>query len=170
MRVNRLTNLALLTALALALSYLEALLPLGALFPVPGVKLGLANIVTLFALVSLDGRSAALIVAARTLLSALLFSGPSGFLYSILGGLLAVAVMWALLRWCGNRLSLGAVSVAGAAAHGAGQICAAALMMKSAAVFGYLPVLLLLSIPVGLLTGLLALLLLARLTSKCSGF
>ena len=78
----------------------------------------------------------------------------TAFLFSLLGGLLSLAVMWALLRVEGRFCSLLGVSVAGAAGHNIGQVIASVFWMQTGAVVGYLPYLLLMSIPLGLVTGL----------------
>ena len=87
----------------------------------------------------------------------------SAFFYSICGGLLSLAVMLPLREQLGRRFSLPGISAAGAAAHNTGQIIAAAVMMRSGAIFGYLPVLLVASLPVGTLMGVLAAMVCARL-------
>ena len=121
--LRRLTRCAVLTALALALSVAEGLVPLTILFPLPGLRLGLANLVTVYALCRLSGREALLILAARCLLGALLGGNLMALAFSLTGGLLAFGVMALLLR-C-SFLSLFGVSIAGAAAHNTGQILAA---------------------------------------------
>lgn len=162
--VKQLTRLALYTALAMVISYLESFIPISTFIPLPGFKLGLANIVTFYVLIKMDLKSAVMLTLARTGLSALLFSGVSGFLYSILGGLFAVTIMALLLKL--NKNSLCAISVAGAASHHTGQIIAASLMMKTIAVFGYLPLLFILSLPVGILTGFACVILIEKLPEK----
>lgn len=142
---------ALLTALALALSYTERLIPLGLVIPLPGVKLGLANIVTLFALYALGRGPAFAILTVRCLLSSLFGGGLSAFFFSITGGLLAMAVMALLAD--SRHLSIFGVSICGAAAHNVGQIAAAALVLKSGMVVAYLPPLLLVGIATGFITG-----------------
>lgn len=112
--LRRLTRCAVLTALALALSVAEGLVPLTILFPLPGLRLGLANLVTVYALCRLSGREALLILAARCLLGALLGGNLMALAFSLTGGLLAFGVMALLLR-C-SFLSLFGVSIAGAAA------------------------------------------------------
>lgn len=152
--VRRLALCAVLTALALGLSVLENLFPLGLLIPLPGVKLGLANIVTVFALYELGGLPAAAIVTARCLLGSIFAGNAQALLFSLLGGLSAVAVMIVLRRH--RRLSVFGVSIGGAAAHNIGQICAAMIALGSTAVLGYLPFLLGVSLLTGALTGLVA--------------
>ena len=151
--LRRLTRCAVLTALALALSVAEGLVPLTILFPLPGLRLGLANLVTVYALCRLSGREALLILAARCLLMALAFS--------LTGGLLALGVMALLLR-C-SFLSLFGVSIAGAAAHNTGQILAAMAVLGSRAPLVYLPPLLLCSLVTGAVTGGASMLLVHRI-------
>lgn len=151
---RELTTCALLTAMALALSYLENLFPLAAAVPLPGVKLGLANMVTLFALYALGPGQALLILTARCLLGAMFAGNMNALIFSLLGGFCAMGVMILLSRW--KRLSVYGVSAGGAAAHSCGQVAAAVLTLGSWAPVGYLPVLLGVSLATGAVTGLLA--------------
>lgn len=153
---KRLALCGLLTALAIILSLVERLFPLDALIPIPGVKLGLANVVTLFVLTYLSPRAALAVLLCRVTLSALLMGSITAFLFSLFGGLLSLLVMDMLLHVDSRYLSLLGVSVGGAAAHNIGQIAAAMLWMKTTAVISYLPVLLVMSVPLGLITGLTA--------------
>ena len=95
---RRLTRCAVLTALALALSVTEGLFPLTVLVPLPGLRLGLANLVTIYALCTMSGREALLILVARCLLGALVGGNLSALAFSLGGGLLAFGVMWLLVR------------------------------------------------------------------------
>ena len=149
---KQLTLCALLTAMALALSYLENLFPLTLAIPVPGVKLGLANIVTVFALYALGPGQALLILLARCLLGSLFAGNMNALIFSLLGGLCALGTMVLLSRRRG--LSLYGVSIGGAAAHNCGQILAAVLTLGSPAPLYYLPVLLAVSLLTGGLSGL----------------
>ena len=151
MRTKKLTQCAVLTALALALSLLERVLPLTAWIPLPGVKLGLGNIVTLFALLTLGAPYAAAILVLRAVLGSIFAGSLTSLVYSLSGGALALAVM--LLASRSRHLSVYGVSVLGAAAHSVGQIAAAAALMGSMAVLSYLPLLLLVSIGTGALVG-----------------
>ena len=153
MQAKKLTLCGMLTALAVVLSLVERLFPLDAVVPVPGVKLGLANVVTLFALTRLSARDALAVLLCRVALSSLLRGSVTAFLFSLFGGLLSLVAMW-LLRAEGRFCSLLGVSVAGAAAHNIGQIIAAVIWMKTGAVVAYLPFLLVMSVPLGLVTGL----------------
>ena len=148
------TLCALLTALALALSYLENFFPLSLAIPLPGVKLGLANIVTVFALYALGTAPAFLILIARCLLGAMFAGNMSALIFSLLGGVAAMAVMAGLSRL--GRLSVYGVSVGGAAAHNCGQVAAAVLTLGNTAPLYYLPVLLGVSLLTGALTGLVS--------------
>ena len=136
-RSRELTVCGMLTALAIILSIVERAFPLDAIIPIPGVKLGLANVVTLFALTRLGLRDSLAVVVCRVTLASLLMGSVTAFLFSLFGGLLALFVMWALLHAEGRFCSLLGVSVAGAAA-----------------VLTYLPYLLVMSVPLGLVTGL----------------
>ena len=113
--LRRLTRCAVLTALALALSAAEGLVPLTVLFPLPGLRLGLANLVTVYALCRLSGREALLILLARCLLGAVVGGNLTALAFSLTGGLLALGVTALLLR--SRWLSLFGVSIAGAAAQ-----------------------------------------------------
>lgn len=154
MRTKELTACGLLTAAALALSYLENLFPLSAAIPIPGIKLGLANIVTVFVLYAMGTDRAFLVLTARCLLGAMFAGNLNALLFSLLGGLAAMAAMALLSRLEG--LSVYGVSMGGAAAHSCGQIAAALLSLGSAAPLYYLPVLLTVSLFTGALTGLVS--------------
>lgn len=142
---------AILICLALALSYTERFIPLQLLVPLPGVKLGLANIVTLIALYLLGTKSAFAIVIPRCVLGAVFGGGITGLLFSLTGGVMALAVMSLAGRI--KLFSVFGVSVLGAAAHNVGQILSAMLLMHTCAIGAYLPYLLLVSLFTGLATG-----------------
>ena len=151
---KQLTLCAVLTALALALSYLENLFPLSLAIPIPGIKLGLANIVTVFALYALGPAQAFLILLARCFLGAVFAGNMNALIFSLLGGVTAMVVMIIL---SGLRcLSVYGVSVGGAAAHNCGQVAAAVLTLGNTAPLYYLPVLLGVSLLTGALTGLVS--------------
>lgn len=147
----------LLTGAAFALSWLEFMLPLS--LPVPGHKIGLANIVTLFALYKLGAKPALFILLARCLLSLLLFGAVTQFAFSLAGGLAAYVLMCFLKR--SPFFSVYGVSVAGATAHNVGQTTVAALLMGTPELYAYLLYLL----PVGILAGLIT----AYLFKLCEG-
>ena len=147
---KQLTLCAVLTAMALALSYLENLFPLSLAIPLPGIKLGLANIVTVFALYALGPGQALLILVGRCLLGAVFAGNMNALIFSVLGGVSAMLVMILLSR--PGRLSVYGVSIGGAAAHNCGQIAAAVLTLWSTAPLAYLPVLLAASLLTGAVT------------------
>ena len=149
---KQLTLCAVLTAMALALSYLENFFPLSLAIPIPGVKLGLANIVTVFALYVLGPGQAMLILLARCLLGAVFAGNMNALIFSLLGGVSAMLVMIRLSR--SRRLSVYGVSIGGAAAHNCGQVAAAVLTLGNTAPLYYLPILLGVSLFTGALTGL----------------
>lgn len=148
---------AMLTALALALSYLESFFPLSLVIPLPGIKLGLANIVTLFALYTLGPGQALIILVARCTLGALFAGNMNALIFSVLGGVFAMVMMILLSRF--RRLSVYGVSMGGAAAHNCGQVAAAVVTLGNPAPLAYLPILLAVSLLTGALTGLVATLL-----------
>ena len=151
---GHLTLCAVLTAMALALSYLENFFPLSLAIPIPGIKLGLANIVTLFALYALGPGQALLILVARCLLGSVFAGNMNALIFSVMGGVTAMLVMIGLRHLRG--LSVYGVSIGGAAAHNCGQVAAAVVTMGNTAPLYYLPVLLGVSLFTGALTGLIA--------------
>lgn len=142
---------AVLIALALALSYTERFIPLQMLVPMPGVKLGLANIVTLIALYLLGGKAAFMVLIPRCIMGAIFGGGISGLLFSLGGGILAMASMALAKRIA--AFSVYGVSLVGAAAHNIGQILAAMVMMRSVHIGAYLPWLLVVCLFTGLAIG-----------------
>lgn len=146
---RRAAVLGLLGALALALSFLESLLPPIPVLP-PGAKLGLSNLVTMFAAGSL-GLPSALFLAALKGGFAFLTRGVAAAAMSLCGGLLSTAVMWLLLRK--TNASLSVVGVCGALSHNLAQLLAAYFLTASAVLF-YLPFLLIFGVLTGFLTGL----------------
>lgn len=142
---------AVLTAMALALSYLERFFPLSLAVPIPGIRLGLANIVTVFALYVLGGGRAFLILLGRCFLGSVFAGTMSALFFSLLGGVSALLVM--LLLSGVRGLSVYGISVGGAAAHNCGQAAAAVLTLGDPAPLYYLPVLLAAALLTGTLTG-----------------
>lgn len=150
-KTRRVTLCALLISLALALSWMERFFPLQLVIPLPGVKLGLANIVSLVALYLLDGRSAALILALRCLLGSVFGGGITSLMFSLTGGLVSMLVMIPARHV--PFLSLYGVSILGAAAHNIGQILVSMLLMHSVYIGAYLPYLLVIGVLTGFATG-----------------
>lgn len=150
-KTRRITLCAVLLALALALAYMERFFPLQLIVPLPGVKLGLANVVSLVALYYLDGKSAYIILALRCLLSSVFGGGITSLLFSFTGGTLSMLAM--VLAKRARFLSVYGVSILGAAAHNIGQICAAMLLMHSVYIGAYLSYLLIVALFTGFATG-----------------
>lgn len=157
-KTKRLVLLAMLTAVAMILSYVESLLPS---VGIPGVKMGLANIAVIFALFRFGWKEAAALSLVRVVFVSLLFGSVGAMLYSLAGAVLSLAVM-ALLRRI-DRFSTVGISVAGGVAHNAGQILMAMLILQTKQLLGYLPVLAVSGIAGGVLTGLAAALLIRRI-------
>lgn len=150
---RRLTLTALLSAAALGIFALEAQLP--SPIPVPGVKLGLANVVTLFAMAALGRREAGAVLAVRLLLGAMFAASPSTLLYSAAGGVLAYGVMCVGTALIPEK-RLWAVSALAAVAHNAGQLAVCALVVRTAGIFVYAPILAASGVVTGVFTGLTA--------------
>lgn len=160
---RRLTRAALLTAIALTIFMAEAQLP--APVPIPGVKLGLANIVTVYAMYVLGPGDTLMILFARIFLGAVFSGQMMTLLYSLGGGALCYLALLAL-RWVLSRDYLWLCSPIAAIFHNLGQLLVAAGVMKSAAVLAYLPYLVLAGACAGLFTGICAQLLLRRLEKR----
>ena len=143
---SRVAYFGVFTALALIFSYVESLIPIN--FGIPGVKLGLANLITLIALYKMSVKEAFLISIARVILSGFIFGNLFAILYSLAGGLLSLAIMTWFKR--SNKFSIYGISMAGGVFHNVGQLMMAILVVESVTIAGYLPVLLV----SGLLTGL----------------
>ena len=156
---RELTRFALLIALAMVLSWLESLVPLS--LAVPGVKLGLANLVVIFALYRLGPRQAAVISLVRVLLVTFTFGNAFSFAYSLAGAALSFVVML-LLQKTGKFSMLG-VSIAGGVFHNIGQILVAMAVLVTAELMWYLPALLLAGIVAGVCIGAVGALITARI-------
>jgi len=148
LKTKKLTAMALLTAVAMILSYVEAMLPS---IGIPGVKMGLANIAVVFALYRLGWREAAAISLVRVVLMALLFTGVAAMLYSLAGAAVSLLLMTALKKT--GLFSAVGISVAGGVGHNAGQVLLAMWMLDTAELIYYLPVLALSGVIAGVLIG-----------------
>ena len=142
---------AVLAALALGLSTLEGLFPISLLVPLPGVKLGLANIVVMYALFFMGPRQALVLDVLKALFVFLVSGFTAGFL-SLCGGLLSLLVMWVLYYLLPVRPTWFILSVCGALAHNIGQLLGAGVIISSSLSFYYAPVMLVLGLVMGLLT------------------
>ena len=151
MKTKKMLQCAILLSLALVLSYFERFIPLQMLVPLPGVKLGLANIVTLSAMYLMGAKYAYAILVLRCLMGAMFGGGITSLAFSLTGGLMALTVM--LLSARAPLFSIYGVSILGAAAHNIGQICAAMVLMDSIYIAAYLPYLLIVALFTGFATG-----------------
>lgn len=160
--VRRISVNALLCAAAIMLSYLEVLLPLSALIPLPGMRLGLANFAITLVFVLLSPADAALVSSVRVLLMGLLFGSPTSLYFSAMGAFFSFLLLL-FMKLIGRRCSFFGVSVLSAAAHNLGQILAAVTLFGTSLIVSYLPILLLASVFFGGLVGILLNLLVPRL-------
>ena len=133
------------TALALIFSYVETLIPIQ--FGVPGIKLGLANLIIVIVLYKTDWREALLLSVVRIILAGFIFGSLFSIIYSLAGGILSLAVMALLKRT--DRFSVAGISIAGGVCHNIGQLIVAMVVVETYQVGYYLPVLLI----AGLITG-----------------
>lgn len=160
--MNKTQKIALygvLTALALILSYVESQIP--PLMAVPGMKLGLTNIVVLVALYSIDEKGALAINIVRIIIVSVLFGTAMSFAFSLAGGILSYIVM-ILLKKTGC-FGITGVSIAGGVSHNIGQILVAMLLLSTTAIGYYLPILWASGIASGLVIGIIGGLVFARL-------
>ena len=152
-RVRWLSGTALFCVLAMGLSYLEFLLPLGAVIPIPGFKLGLSNAIIVF-LLHRDRRQAFAVLLGKVALTALLFGGAMSFVFSLFGGLLSFFGMLALDLLLGARITDLSLSCAGGVLHNVGQLCAAILFMGGKVLLPYATPLMLAGLFCGAVIGL----------------
>lgn len=152
MSTTKIAKYGLLIALAMVLSYVESLVP--AFFAVPGMKLGLTNVVVLFALYAMDFKSAIFINMIRILLVGFMFGNGVSILYSLAGGILSGMVMLLFKRFTSLRIVT--VSIAGGVAHNLGQILVAMLMLQTKAIAWYLIILWFTGIGAGIVVGVIS--------------
>ena len=159
MKTRKMTQMALLSAIALTIFMVEAQIP--ALVPIPGVKLGLANIVTVFAVFAMGPKEASAILFVRIFLGAVFAGNFSTIFYSAAGGALAILVT-ILLRKILTEKQLWVAGIMGAIAHSIGQMAMAVAITQTVGLVSYLPMMIVCSIITGLFTGFCAQFLLDR--------
>ena len=159
MKTKKITVMALCVALAMILSFVESQIP--TFVPIPGIKVGLANIAVVFALYRLGWKEALCISLLRVVLVSMLFGHMASFFYSLAGAVLSFAGM-ALMKRSGLFGHV-AVSVTGGVLHNAGQILMACLLMETNLILYYLPFLVLAGTIAGVVIGLIAALLIDRI-------
>ncbi len=162
MNTRKLTTYALLAALAMILSFVESRIP--AFFAVPGMKLGLTNIVVLTALYKLDAKSALFINIVRIIVVSVLFGNVMAFAFSMAGGFLSWAVM--VLSKRSGKFGITGVSTLGGIFHNIGQILVAIIALNTYAISWYLPILWFSGIVSGFVIGLLGALILKHLPKE----
>ncbi len=162
MKSKDVAEYGLMVALAMVLSYLEAQMPV--FFAVPGMKLGLTNLVVLIALVRRGEKSAFCINVVRIVLTAFTFGSMSAMLYSLAGGVVSFLAMILCRR--SGKFSLSGISVAGGVAHNAGQILVAMFALETSRLIYYLPFLMISGTAAGLVVGLIGGGLLQRLPKQ----
>lgn len=159
MKTKRIALLGLLTAIALTIFMIEAQIP--AVIPIPGVKLGLSNIVTVFTVFTLGPWDSVAVLACRIFLGAVFAGNFSTILYSAAGGFLSILVTMGLRKVLKEN-QIWAAGCLGAIAHSVGQMIAAIAITRTPGLLVYLPVLVIISIFTGLFTGFCAQLLIKR--------
>lgn len=150
---KRVARMGVFVALAMIFSYIEALIPIN--LGIPGVKLGLANIVIVIGLYLFSTEDTFVISLVRIILSGLLFGNGLSLIYSLAGGILSFFVMVLLKKT--SQFTVIGVSVAGGVFHNVGQIFVAVFILQNMTVIGYLPILMIAGIITGTLMGLLSL-------------
>lgn len=152
MKTKKVAMLGLTIALAMIMSYIEALVPLS--FAVPGIKMGLANIVIIFVLYKIGTKEAILVSLIRVILVSLLFSNVMAMAYSIAGAVLSLSVMWLLKKT--DKFSFVGVSIAGGIMHNVGQIIMAVILLGTQQIALYLPVLMITGTATGVVIGIVS--------------
>lgn len=153
MKTKKLTLLSLLTAIALTIFMVEAQIP--ALVPIPGIKMGLANIVTVFTVFAIGSKEAAAVLFVRIFLGAVFAGNFSTIFYSAAGGFCAIGVT-ILLKKLLTKKQLWVAGALGAIAHSVGQMAMAITITGTLGLIAYLPVMIVVSILTGTFTGLCA--------------
>lgn len=149
---NKVAVFGVFTSLALILSYVELLIPIN--FGIPGMKLGLANLLVVILLYKCGPRDALLLSVIRILLSGLIFGNMFSIFYSLGGGLLSLAVMVFLKKT--GQFTVAGISIGGGASHNVGQLLVAMLVVQTYQVGYYLPVLLIAGVITGAVIGILS--------------
>lgn len=158
MNTKKLTQISALTALSLVIFIIEAQIPLPV--PVPGIKLGLANIITLTAIVKCGKKEALTVLLLRIFLGSVFTGNILSLIYSVTGGITAYFAMLIIFSVFGSVV---AASVFGAVFHNIGQLAAAVILSHTIQIIYYLPALIISGIITGLITGLIAMYSLKRL-------
>lgn len=159
--IRRMVLSAIMTAVAITLHFVEGLFPIPV--AIPGIKLGLPNIVSLVALYLIGPVDAYAILILRVFMTSFLYSGFSSLIFSLAGGILSVTAMFVIWKLREKGFSIISASVTGGVFHNVGQILAAAAVLRTFSVFYYLPVLIVSGITTGVVTGIVSASILPRL-------
>ncbi len=149
---RKIVQIAFFVSLALVLSIVESWIPVAA--GIPGIRIGLANIVTLVVIALLGLKEAVIIVIIRTMLSSIYTGGPVILAFSVTGGLLSALTMWFFYKYMSKFFSIVGISITGAVAHNIGQLAVAAVIMREPSVISYFPVLMVSAVISGSFTGI----------------
>lgn len=159
MKSEKIAKYGLLIALAFIFSYIESLIPIP--FPVPGIKLGLANLVVIIGIYGIGVKEAFALSMVRILLVGVTFRDPSTLMFSFAGGILSWLMMLIFMKL--KLFSMIGVSIIGGIAHNVGQIIVAMIYVSNTSLIYYLPVLLISGVVSGTLIGILAAYIIKRL-------
>lgn len=140
------------TALAIIFSYVESLIPIH--FGIPGVKLGLANLIIVIALYKMSIKEAYILSIVRIVLAGFMFGNLFAIFYSLAGGMLSLTIMYVLKRV--GKFSVFGISIAGGVFHNVGQLIMAAFVLESISIGYYFPVLLISGLVTGFVIGLIS--------------
>lgn len=149
---SRVAYFGVFTALALIFSYVETLIPIN--FGIPGIKLGLANLIIIIALYKMKVKEAYALSVVRVVLAGFMFGNLFSIIYSLAGGLLSLSVMVLLKKT--DKFSLFGISMAGGVFHNVGQLIVAILVMENLNIVYYMPVLLISGLITGFVIGIVA--------------
>lgn len=153
-KTKKMVLLSIFAAGAIVLSIIESIFPVP--IPVYGVKLGLANIITIVLLYFFGVKETLTVVFIRVFLSSLYGGGFVVFLFSITGGILSTIVMWLLMKILADKISLLSISIVGSIVHNIGQLTVAGFVLNDFAIMAYLPVLMVSGVIMGIFTGLIS--------------
>lgn len=151
-KTKKMVFLSFLVSIALVIYIVEAQIPIP--FPIPGIKLGLANVISLAALILLGWKEALIIMLIRTLLGSFFGGSMSAFMFSIAGGILSNILMIILYKYFKNSISLWTISICGAVFHNIGQLLVASFVVQDLRIYIYMPVLLISAVLTGYFIGL----------------
>lgn len=149
---SRVAYFGVFTALALIFSYVETLIPIN--FGIPGIKLGLANLIIIIALYKMSVKEAYMLSVVRVVLAGFIFGNLFSIIYSLAGGLLSLTVMTLLKKT--DKFSLFGISMAGGVFHNVGQLIVAIIVMENLNIAYYMPVLLISGLITGFMIGLVS--------------